>query len=181
MTWSTSSWDVEQNILKLIILGHFLPFNPPKNPKNQNSEKRKNLLEISWFYTCTKSHNHMIRSETDRIFLSFWAIFCLFTTWKSNFEKNEKNTCRYHYQNLDDMIYSSWEKEQNKLKLLILGHFLNFYPPTNLKNQNFEKWKNLLEIIFILHKCAKNHNHMTYGSWDRNIILLYIHVYHECR
>ena len=36
-----------------------------------------------------------------------------------------KNTCRY-YQNLDDVIYSSSDKEQNQLKLAILGHFLPF-------------------------------------------------------
>ena len=46
-----------------------------------------------------------------------------------HFLKNiKKNTCRYHYQNLDDMIYSSWDIEQNILKLVILGHFLPFYP-----------------------------------------------------
>ena len=28
-----SSWDMEQNILKLVILGHLLPFHPHKNPK----------------------------------------------------------------------------------------------------------------------------------------------------
>ena len=44
------------------------------------------------------------------------------------FKKIKKNTCRYYYQNLDDMIYSSWDIEQNILKLVILGHFLPFYP-----------------------------------------------------
>ena len=39
-----------------------------------------------------------------------------------------KHTCRYHYQNLDGMICSSWDIEQNKLKLVILGHFLPFIP-----------------------------------------------------
>ena len=36
------------------------------------------------------------------------------------------NTCRY-YQNLNDMVYSSWGIEQNKLKLVILGHFLRVF------------------------------------------------------
>ena len=57
-----------------------------------------------------------------------------------------KNTCRYHYQNPNDMMYSSSDIEQNKLKLVILGHFFALHPPKNPKNQNFEKWKNLLEI-----------------------------------
>ena len=54
-------------------------------------------------------------------------------------KKITKNTCRYHYQNLHDMIYSSWDIEQNKLKLVILGHFLPFIPLKTTKNQNFEK------------------------------------------
>ena len=41
------------------------------------------------------------------------------------FKKIKKNTCRYHYQNLNDTIYCSWDIEQ--LKLVILGHFLPFY------------------------------------------------------
>ena len=38
----------------------------------------------------------------------------------------KKNTCRHHYQNLDDMIYKSWDIKQNILKLVILGQFLPF-------------------------------------------------------
>ena len=50
----------------------------------------------------------------------------------------KKNTCRYNYQNLDDMIYSSWDTEKNILKLGILGHFLPFICPFGVfpKNQN---------------------------------------------
>ena len=43
-------------------------------------------------------------------------------------KKTTKNTCGYHYQNLNDTIYSSWDIEQNKLKLVILDHFLPFIP-----------------------------------------------------
>ena len=57
------------------------------------------------------------------------------------FKKIKKYTCRDHNQNLNDMIYSSWDIEQNRLKLIILGHFLPFYPPNNQENQNFEKMK----------------------------------------
>ena len=31
-------------------------------------------------------------------------------------------------ENLDDMIYSSWDIECDRLKLVITGHFLPFYP-----------------------------------------------------
>ena len=36
--------------------------------------------------------------------------------------------------NLDDMIYSSWDIERDRLKLLILGQFLPFNP--NKKPEN---------------------------------------------
>ena len=61
------------------------------------------------------------------------------------FKKIKKNTCRYHYQNLDDIIYSFWDIEQNIPKLVILGYFLPFYPLKTPKI-NFEKSKTLLEI-----------------------------------
>ena len=48
--------------------------------------------------------------------------------------------------------------ERDRLKLVILGHFLPFYPSKNQKNQNFEKMKKTPGDI-ILHKCAKNHDH----------------------
>ena len=92
-------------------------------------------------------------------------------------KKIKKNTCRYHYQNLDDMIYSSWDIEQNILKLVILGHFLPFYPPKNPQNQNFEKWKILLEISSF-YTCVPKISHMIHGSWDmecdrQNVLLLW--------
>ena len=41
-----SSWDIEQNIMKLVILGHFLPFYSLKTPKIKNFKNEK----ISWRY-----------------------------------------------------------------------------------------------------------------------------------
>ena len=35
------SWDIRHNRQSFIILGHFLPFDPPNNQKNQNFEKIK--------------------------------------------------------------------------------------------------------------------------------------------
>ena len=79
------------------------------------------------------------------------------------FKKIKKNACRYHYQNLDDLIYSSCDIEQN-MKLKMLGNFLPFCPTKNPKNQNFEKMKKLLGDIIILHMCTINDNHMMYGQ-----------------
>ena len=94
-------------------------------------------------------------------------------TWKTNyirktveiiliftmlhFLKNiKKSICRYRCQNLDDKIYSSWDIAQNILKLVILGHFLPFYPLKPQKSR-FKKWKNLLEISSFFTCAPKNH------------------------
>ena len=61
-------------------------------------------------------------------------------------KKIKKNTCRYHYQNLNDMIHSSQDIEQNIL-LVILNQFLPFYLPKKPQKSKFWKMKNLLEIL----------------------------------
>ena len=122
----------------------------------------------------TKNHTHVkkVGHTSEFLFTIYWW------TWKTNtylkncwsgpiknkliwiftmlyfFKKIKENTCRYHYQNLDDMIYSSWDTEWNMLKLVILGHFLPFYPQKTPKNPNFEKWNTLLEISS-LYKCVQ--------------------------
>ena len=77
------------------------------------------------------------------------------------FFKKKKNTCRYHYQSLDDIIYRSSDIEHNILKLVILGYFLPFYPPKNSINQNFEKMKNFTGKTFT-HVYQKNYNHVQF-------------------
>ena len=67
-----------------LILGHFLPFYPINNPKNQNFEiKEKIPGDIIILHVCTKNENHMIHGSLDmecnRIFMLFWDIFCPFT------------------------------------------------------------------------------------------------------
>ena len=39
-----------------------------------------------------------------------------------------KNTCRYHYQNLDDMIYSSSDNRAKQTQIGNFGSFLPFIP-----------------------------------------------------
>ena len=48
-----SSWGVERDGLKMVILDHFLPFYSPKNPKNQNFEKKKKIAgDIIILFMC---------------------------------------------------------------------------------------------------------------------------------
>ena len=83
-----------------------------------------------------------------------------------NFKKKiKKNTCRYHYQNLDDMIYGSWDIEQNILKLVTLGYFLPFYPHKNPPKSKFWKIEKFARDIIILHVYQKSQSIM-YSSWD---------------
>ena len=46
-------------------------------------------------------------------------------------------------QKLDNIICSSWDIEHGELKLVVLSHFLPFYPHKNRKNKNFEKMKKI--------------------------------------
>ena len=46
-----------------VILGHFLPFDPPNNPKNQNFEKiKKTPGNIIILHLCTTNDDHMYGS-----------------------------------------------------------------------------------------------------------------------
>ena len=89
-----SSWDIECDRLKLLIMGHSLLFYTThthththtslENPEKSEFWKNKNkFLEILSFYSCIPKIIIIWGSwamECDRQnFLSFWAIFCPFT------------------------------------------------------------------------------------------------------
>ena len=106
---------------------------------------------------------------------SFWTIFCPYTpltTQKIRILKSEKKAWRYyHFTNAHNkwqsydvwfLRYEAWWTEF----FVILDHFFHFYPPKNLKNENFKKMKKNPGDIITLHKYKKNHDHMLYCSWD---------------
>ena len=145
-----SSWDIEQNILKLVILGHFFPFHSLKTRKIKILKKWTNLLEIS-FYTCVPKIKIIwcmvpeIWSATDRTFCHYEPFFTLLLLiWYMVFQ-----------------IWSATDKF-----FVILDRFLPFCPPINPQNQNFEKLKKNPGAIIISHNCPKNHDHMLYCSLD---------------
>ena len=77
-----SPWDIEQNILKLVILGHFCPFTPLKNPPKSKFWKMRKFARDIILDMCTKNHNIWctvpeIWSGTDRIFCHFGLFFAL--------------------------------------------------------------------------------------------------------
>ena len=76
-------------------------------------------------------------------------------------KERKKNTCKYHDQNLD-MIYSSWDTEQSILKLLVLGHFLPFYPLKTPKIKILENEKNCWRYHHFTHGYLKS---QSYNVW----------------
>ena len=52
-----SSWDIEQKILKLVILGQFFPFYPPQNPQKSKFWKMKKFAWATILHMRTKNHN----------------------------------------------------------------------------------------------------------------------------
>ena len=69
----------------------------------------------------------------------------------------------YHKWRPYDVWLHRYKAQQTEV-FVILGHFLPFDPPNNLKNQNFENMKKLPEDIIILHLHTTNDDHMMYGS-----------------
>ena len=100
-----------------VILGHFLPFYPTNNPKNQNFEKMKKTPGDIILHTSIKNHDHMLYYSWDmahdwcNLYFLFWVIFCHFTPKepkKTKFKKmKKKNTWRYyHFTNVYQKLWS---------------------------------------------------------------------------
>ena len=107
--------------------------------------------------------------------LSLWTVFCPFTPHmdpeNQNFEKMKKTLediiiLQMFTINDSRMIYGFSDRVHQTKFFVILEHFVLFYLPNNLKNQNFEKLKKTPGDIINLHKCTKNHDHMLYCSLD---------------
>ena len=116
-----------------------------------------------------------ILSITERIFLSFWAIFCPFTllkTKKIKTLKNWKSTWRYYHFT---HVYHKWHSydvwflrygARKTIFLVILDHFLPFYPPNNPKIKILNKSKKKTLEILSFYTCTITDNHTMYGSWN---------------
>ena len=99
-----SSWEIECERLKLVIMGIFLPLDVPHAPhappkkKNQNFEKlKKNILDISSFYTCVLK-NKIIWCMASKIWSMGYRMFCHFGPFSALLSpKNLEN------QNLEKM------------------------------------------------------------------------------
>ena len=148
-----SSWDIKHDRLKLVTLGHFLPFYQ-KNPKNQNFEEKTKRIagDTIIIYVYQKSQSYelvFLETEWDRHnFFSFWAISCTFTPLiiipqKKNLKKwkripGDVTTLYMCTRNKNHIMYGSWDMEcdgQNFLSLWII--FCPFIPLTTWKTKIF--------------------------------------------
>ena len=65
-----SSWNMEWDKKCFVILGHFLPFNPPtpspNNPENKNFKKMKKTSgDVTILSLCNKKHDQMMYAHSD--------------------------------------------------------------------------------------------------------------------
>ena len=159
-----SSRDIEQSILELVILGHFLPFYPPPTtPQKSKVWKTKKFAgDIIILHMCTINDNHMMHGSWDierdrQNFLSFLTIFCPFTPPNNpkneNFRKMKKasediiilHMCtKYH----GHMLYCSWDMTCDRCNCYFSfwAIFCPFTPLTAWKIKILKKWKKWLEI-----------------------------------
>ena len=134
------SWDISRN-RAFVILGQFLPFDPPDNPKNQNFEKMKKVWRYYRFTFVHHKWYHMMYAswnmECNRhSFLSFWAIFCPFTLLKTPkieiwkiYKKTPGHIILLHMCSInEDMIYGSWDIKCNGQSFCNPGPFFALWP-----------------------------------------------------
>ena len=154
------SWDVERESLKLVVLGNFLAFYPPKNPKNEILKKWKKLRVISSFYTCVTKISIIwyivleIRSETE-----FFVILGHFLPYyfsndqeNQNFQKRKKlpgDVILLHMCAINDdhMMYGSWDMEHDRFFLSFWTIFCPFTLLRTRKIKPSKKWKKHVEIL----------------------------------
>ena len=125
-----------------VILGHFFPFDPPNNPKNQNFEKikkRQDILSFTLVYHKLQSDD--VWSLRYRVWLSeFFVILDYFLPFyppnnpeNQNFEKMKKSLgyiiiLQMSTINVNHMINDSWDMEYDRI-FSHFGPFFAFLPP----------------------------------------------------
>ena len=145
-----SSWGIQQNILKLVILGHFLSFYLLKTPKIKTSKNEK----ICWRYrhfthVFQKPYSYDVRflwyrARQIEFFVILGHFLSFYPTWwsqKSKLKrkkKNEKNawgyypfmhTCEPWMKIIWYIWFLKYKVRQTEI-FVNLGHFWPFYPPT---------------------------------------------------
>ena len=144
-----SSWNIKQNRLKLIILGHFFPFYPPKNKKSKFKKNEKAHGNIISLHMWTINDNHdawFLRygaRQTEMLiilhqFLSFYFHIKILRKWKKHLE-----TLRF-YTNVPKIIVICYTVPEIRCErdTIFMFHRAIFCPSTPLASQKITILKN---------------------------------------
>ena len=129
-----------------VTLGHFLPSDPPKNPKKK---KRQDMLS---FYTCIAQTNIMC------IVLVIWSarenLLYPLQLRKSKFWKNEKEAWTYHITQVNHkcMMYGSWDMKHDRQNFLSFWAIFCLITLLTTHKIKILKIKKMPGDIIILHK-----------------------------
>ena len=147
-------WSTVCNRLKLVILGQFLPFYSPTNPKYQNFEKMERIAgDIIILLMCTKFTIIWctvleIRSETEFfvILVHFLPFYPSNDPENQNFEKMKKvygDTIHLHMCSIneDHMMYDSWNIRYKRHNFYHFGPFFALSPSWQPEKSKFWKIK----------------------------------------
>ena len=133
----------------LHILGHFCPFSLLTTWKIKIITLEKNTWRYYHF-----THLHHKWQSYVFVILDHFLYFHPLTTQKfkilKKWKKRPGDTIILHKCTINDnhMMYYSWGMKHDRELFVILDYFLNFYPPSNLKNHKIlKKWKKCLEIL----------------------------------
>ena len=152
-----NSWDIEQNILKLVILGNLCPFTPPpKNLQKSKFWKVKKFPGDIIILHCVPKITIIwcmvpeIWSEADRIFCHSELLFAFYLPplWiqKIKILKKMKKTSEdiiiLQICTINDshMMYGSWGTECNRQNVWPFWTFSALLPPWQSQKSKF--WKN---------------------------------------
>ena len=167
-----------------LILGYFLPFYLPYNPKNQNFEKMKKMPgDTIILHMCTKNYDQVMSGSWDMVhdlcnYFLFWTIFCPFTPLtarKIKILKKQKKPLKISsfYICVPKFIirWCTLPEMWCVTDVIVISHFelfilYPFIPLTAQKIKILKKKKKRPWDIIILHKCTEKYDQMMYGSWD---------------
>ena len=167
--------------LKLLIMGHFLPFyslTPLKIIKKCEFWKNENNCWIYHHFTHVYQWGTVLEilSETTRIFCHFGPFLALLTSSNlenKNFEKMKKASgseiiLHTGTKNSDHMMHASCDKECDRHKFLLFGAIFCPFTPLLSPKKKYGKTVKKPGDIILLHRCTRNEDH-TYGFyslWD---------------
>ena len=154
-----SSWDIEQNIVKLVILGHFLLFYPLKTPKIKILKNQKNCWRYHFTHVYQKSQSYdvwFLRHEVRQteffvIMDSFLPFYPPMNPENKILKKNKKTLediiiLQIFTINDSHMIYGFSDIEYSRQNLSFWTVFCSLTPLTARKIKILKNWKKTPEI-----------------------------------